>query len=113
MAADKLERRRGHLLAENGGGIESGKMKGGELEREQEHGALAAAWLGGGRAHDGSAPSPSSFFSISFSWLVKNFTSRNFIFPFLPTPAFRFAAALCHPLPRYNRYVPITFSFCL
>ena len=57
MAADKLERRRGHLLAENGGGRESGKMKGrGERERS---GALAeaAAWLGGGRAHDGSAPS--------------------------------------------------------
>ena len=30
-----------------------------------------------------------------------------------PPPAFRFAAALCPPLPRYNRYVPITFSFCL
>lgn len=74
---------------------------------------MAAAWLGGGRTRDGSSPSPPSFFSISFSRLVKNFTSRNFIFPSYPSPVFRFVADLLPPLPHYNRYVPITFSFCL
>lgn len=56
---------------------------------------------------------PSSFFSISFSRLVKNFTKRNFIFLSHPTPVFRFVAACSLLSPRYNRYVPITFSFCL
>ena len=80
---------------------------------EREHGLQPRpGWVAEGRVMVVLLPPP-SFFSISFSWLVKNFTSRNFIFPSHPTPAFRFAAALCPPLPRYNRYVPITFSFCL
>ena len=93
-----------------GGGRESGNDEDKSGERKR---ALAAAWLGDGGARDGSAPPPSSFFSISFSRLVKNFTKRNFIFPFLPSPVFRFVAAPLPPLPRYNCYAPITFSFCL
>ena len=86
-------------------------MKGGG-ERERSGLWPRPGWVEAERAMAPFLP-PSSFFSISFSRLVKNFTSRNFIFPFHPTPAFRFAAALYPPLPRYNRYVPITFSFCL
>ena len=58
---------------------------------------------------------PSSFLSISFSRLVKNFTKRNFIFPSHPTPVFarHGAAELPHPGSNGNTYVPITFSFCL
>lgn len=74
---------------------------------------MVAGQLGDGGARDGSASSPPSFFSISFSRLVKNFTKRNFIFPSYPTPVFRSVAEGLPPLPRYNRYVPITFSFCL
>lgn len=71
-------------------------------------------WSGGAR--DGSAsPSPSSFFSISFSRLVKNFTKRNFIFLSHPTPVFARHGTAELPLPgsSSNTYVPITFSFCL
>ena len=42
---------------------------------------------------------PSSFFSISFSRLVKNFTKRNFIFPSHPTPVFARHGAAELPSP--------------
>ena len=41
----------------------------------------------------------SSFFSISFPRLVKNFTKRNFIFPSHPTPAFARHGAAGPPTP--------------
>ena len=87
-------------------------MKGGEQER-----GGGGLWLrpGWGGARDGSSPSPSSFFSISFSRLVKNFTKRNFIFPSHPSPAFARHGTVGLPYPgsSSNTYVPITFSFCL
>ena len=56
---------------------------------------------------------PSSFFSISFSRLVKNFTKRNFIFPSHPTPVFarHATAGLPHPGSNSNNYISIAFSF--
>ena len=72
--------------------------------------------LAGSSGHCNFRPrSPSSFFSISFSRLVKNFTKRNFIFPFYPTPVFarHGTAGLLYPGSSSNTYVHITFSFCL
>ena len=77
---------------------------------------MVACQLGDGRASNGGAPSSSSsFFSISFSRLVKNFTKCNFIFPSLPTPVFARHGTAEPPYPgsNSNTYVPITFFFCL
>lgn len=62
-------------------------MAGEEQEREVERELWPRPSWGGG-ARDGGPTSSSSFFSISFSRLVKNFTKRNFIFPSYPTPVF-------------------------
>ena len=77
--------------------------------------ALAAAQLGDGRAGSVSLRPPSSFFSISFSRLVKNFTKRNFIFPSYPPPVFARHGTAGPPTPgsNSNTYVSITFFFCL
>ena len=87
-------------------------MKGGGREQEQDS---TAAWLGDSRACDGGLPSPSSFFSISFSRLVKNFTKRNFIFLSYPSPVFARHGTAGYPSPgsNSNTYVSITFFFCL
>ena len=80
---------------------------------------------GGGRSGSRLRPWPSwgsragsvspSFFSISFSRLVKNFTKRNFIFPSYPTRHLPATGQQGYPTPgsSSNTYVPITFSFCL
>lgn len=67
------------------------------------------------RARSGRPTSSSSFFSISFSRLVKNFTSRNFIFHSRPSPVFarHGTAGLPSPGSNSNTYVLITFFFCL
>ena len=68
----------------------------------------------GGMMADVIVPSSSSCSSISFPRLVKNFTKRNFIFPFHPTPVFarHGTAGLPTPGSSRNTYLSITFSFC-
>ena len=104
------------------GGGECGLVGRVEGERGNDGGRRVRAEEGSGRGlagveeHEmlGLLP-PSSFFSISFSRLVKNFTKRNFIFPSYPSPAFarHGAAGPPHPDSSSNTYVPITFFFCL
>ena len=102
----------GGRLAGLGGGRKNGNDE--DKSGERKRGLwLRASWEVVERVMAGLLPPPPSFFSISFSRLVKNFTKRNFIFPSHPTPVFRFVAAPLPPLPRYNCYAPITFSFCL
>ena len=76
--------------------------------------ALVAGQLGDSGARSVSPP-PSSFFSISFSSLVKNFTKRNFIFSSHPSPLFARHGTAGPPAPgsSSNTYVSITFFFCL
>ena len=77
----------GGRLVGPGGVRENGMMEGGGLERERERELwLRPSW--GDRARGVGPPPPSSFLSISFLRLVKNFTKRNFIFPSHPSPAF-------------------------
>ena len=93
-------------------GLGGGRKNGNDEDKsgERKRGLwLRASWEVVEHVMAGLLPSPPSFFSISFSRLVKNFTKRNFIFPFHPSPVFRFAAAPHPPLPRYKRYVPHNF----
>ena len=85
------------------------------MEGGGRSGSRAAAWPGENRYCNFSLCPPSSFFSISFSRLVKNFTKRNFIFPSYPSPVFARHGTAGPPYPgsSSNTYVPITFSFCL
>ena len=83
------------------------------MEEGGGSGSLAADWPGENRHWNFSLRPPSSFFSISFSRLVKNFTKRNFIFPSHPPPAFArhgTAGPLPTPGSSSNTYVLITFS---
>lgn len=96
-----------------GGGRENGMMNGGGRERER---GLAAGGLGDGGARSGRAPS-SFLLLLNFIFTAcEKFHKSQFHFSFPPLPpvfARHGTAGLPHPGSNSNRYVPITFSFCL
>ena len=92
--------------------LDGGRESGNDGERRNKSGVGSGCGLAGeGRAR--SVSLASSFFSISFSRLVKNFTKRNFIFPFLPSPAFARHGTAGYPPPVAGKYLSLHNVFLL